>query len=44
MGQVRGKLYSLIYDVREDAVREFYHLVTLWPATQEERRLYGEFS
>lgn len=44
IGQVRGRLYSLIYEVREDAAGEFYHLVTLWPATQEERRLYDEFS
>lgn len=44
IGEVRGRLYSLIYEVREDVAGEFYHLVTLWPATNEERRLYVEFS
>lgn len=42
IGWVGGTLYSVIYEVREDSEGEFYHLVTLWPATTEERRLYAE--
>ncbi len=42
IGWVAGKLYSVIYEVRQDNAGEFYHLVTLWPATTEERRLYAE--
>ena len=42
IGWVVGTLYSVIYEVREDADGEFYHLVTLWKATKEERRAYGE--
>lgn len=39
---VSGALYSLIYEVRQDAEVDFYHLVTLWKATKEERRAYAE--
>lgn len=42
IGQVAGKLYSVIYEVRRDSAGEYYHLVTLWRATKEERRLYAE--
>jgi len=38
----RGRLYSVIFEVREDAEGEFYHLVTLWKATTAERKLYEE--
>ena len=44
IGRVNERLYSLIYEVREDVAGEYYHLVTLWRATKEERRLYEEFS
>ena len=40
IGWVNGNLYSVIYEVREDAEGEFYWLVTLWKATDEERQLY----
>jgi hypothetical protein len=30
----------LIYEERVDAEGEFYWLVTLWKATEEERQLY----
>jgi hypothetical protein len=39
---VRGLLYSVIFEIREDAEGEFYHLVTLWKATSAERKLYEE--
>ena len=42
IGWVGDSLYSLIFEVREDEEGEFYHLVTLWKATRQERRLYEE--
>jgi uncharacterized DUF497 family protein len=42
IGWVGGTLYSVIYEVRHDKEGEFYHLVTLWKATKEERRAYAE--
>lgn len=42
IGWVAGKLYTVIYEVRQDSAGEFYRLATLWPATKEERRLYAE--
>lgn len=44
IGWVKGKLYSIIFEVREDDDGEFCHLVTLWKATKEEERLYEENS
>ena len=40
IGWVEGRLYSLIFEVREDDQGEYYHLVTLWKATKEEQQLY----
>ena len=34
------RLYSVIFEVREDREGEYYHLVTLWKATKEEQQLY----
>ena len=42
IGWVKGRLFSLIFEVREDDEGEFYHLVTLWRATAEEQQLYEE--
>ena len=42
IGWVGTTLYSLIFEVRDDEEGEFYHFVTLWKATREERRLYEE--
>ncbi len=44
IGWVGERLYSLIFEVREDSEGEYYHLVTLWRATHEEQRLYEENS
>lgn len=44
IGWVGGKLYSVIFEVREDHEGEFLHLVTLWRSTKEEIRLYAENS
>ena len=44
MGWVKGKLYSIIYEEREDEEGEYLHLVTLWKSTKEEKKLYEENS
>ncbi len=42
IGWAHGRLYSVIFEVREDKEGEYYHLVTLWPSTREEQKLYEE--
>ena len=42
VGWVGDQLYSVIFEVREDAEGEILHLVTLWRSTKEEIRLYEE--
>ncbi len=42
IGWVENRLYSLIYEVREDGEGEYYHFVTLWKSTREEEILYAE--
>lgn len=42
IGWVGQRMYSLIFEVREDEEGEFYHLVTLWKSTHEEEELYAE--
>jgi hypothetical protein len=44
IGWVAERLYSVIFEVREDAEGEIFHLVTLWKSTKEEVRLYEENS
>jgi uncharacterized DUF497 family protein len=44
IGWVGQRLYSAIFELREDDEGEFYHLVTLWKATREEQELYEENS
>ncbi|MBT3271570.1 MAG: BrnT family toxin [Spirochaetales bacterium] len=44
IGWVAGRLYSVVFEVREDDDGEYYHLVTLWKSTTEERHLYEENS
>ncbi|HXA84168.1 MAG TPA: BrnT family toxin [Candidatus Dormibacteraeota bacterium] len=44
IGWVADRLYTLIFEVREDADGEYYHLVTLWKATKQEQQLYEEHS
>ena len=38
IGWVSGRLYSLVFEVREDDNGEYYHLVTLWKSTREEQK------
>ena len=40
IGWVKGRLYSVVFELREDDQGEYVHLVTLWKSTKEERRLY----
>ncbi len=42
IGWVGNMLFTVIYEVREDSIGEYYHLVTLWKATQQEVRLYEQ--
>lgn len=42
IGWVTGKLYSVIFEVREDEAGEYYHLVTLWKSTKQEEKLYED--
>ena len=44
VGWVGDRLYSVIFEVREDEEGEILHLVTLWRSTKEEVRLYEENS
>jgi len=44
IGWVSGRLYAVVFEVREDNEGEYYHLVTLWKATKEERTLYEDNS
>lgn len=44
IGWASGRLYSVIFEVREDAQGEYWRLVTLWKATRQEQRLYEENS
>jgi uncharacterized DUF497 family protein len=37
-------LYAVIFEIREDEEGEYYHLVTLWKATNQEHKLYEEHS
>jgi uncharacterized DUF497 family protein len=44
IGWVGDRIYTVIFEVREDAQGEYYHLVTLWKATRQEKQLYEEHS
>jgi uncharacterized DUF497 family protein len=44
VGWVGERLYSVIFEVREDEQGEILHLVTLWRSTKEEIRLDEENS
>ena len=42
IGWSRGRLCSVIFEIRHDARGEYYHLVTVWKATREEEQSYAE--
>ena len=44
VGWVGQRLYTVIFEVREDTEGEYFHLATLWKSTREERILYEKHS
>jgi len=42
IGWCRGRLCSVIFEIRGDADGEYTHLVTAWQATKEEQQNYAE--
>jgi uncharacterized DUF497 family protein len=42
IGWSQGRICSVIFEVRRDAVGEYYHLVTAWKAAKEEAKAYAE--
>jgi len=42
IGWCRGRLCSVIFEIRRDSDGEYYHLVTAWKSTKEEERNYAE--
>jgi uncharacterized DUF497 family protein len=40
IGWVGGRLFTVIFEIREDRLGEYWRLVTLWRSTREERKLY----
>jgi len=44
IGWVGTRMYSVIFEIRENQEGEVLHLVTLWKSTKEKIRLYEENS
>lgn len=42
IGWARGRLCSVIFEVRRDSGGEYYHLVTAWKASKQEEQAYGD--
>ena len=42
IGWCRGRLCSVIFEIRQDREGEYYHLVTAWNATSAEEQSYAE--
>jgi uncharacterized DUF497 family protein len=42
VGWIRGDLYAVIFEERTDEDGDYVHLVTLWRATKQERKIYEE--
>jgi uncharacterized DUF497 family protein len=40
VGWVGDRLFTVIFEIREDRMGEFWRLLTLWRSTREERKLY----
>lgn len=40
IGWVRDRLISMIFEYRLDAEGEYLYLVTLWPSSKREQRIY----
>ncbi len=44
VGWVDGRLWTVVYEEREDALGPHLHLVTLWKSTKQEQEEYGRHS
>jgi uncharacterized DUF497 family protein len=44
VGWVGTRLYTVIFEMRQDEAGQYFHLVTLWRSTREEQQLYEENS
>ena len=42
IGWCRGRLCSVIFEIRFDSEGEYYHLVRAWKSTKEEEQSYAE--
>jgi uncharacterized DUF497 family protein len=42
IGWSRGRLCSVLFEIRQDADGEYHHLVTAWKSTREEEQSYAE--
>ncbi len=42
IGWCGGQLCSVIFEIRNDADGEYYHLITAWKSTEQEERAYAE--
>ena len=42
IGWCRGRLCSVIFEIRHDSDGQYYHLITAWIATKEEEQSYAE--
>lgn len=42
IGWCRGRLCSVIFEIRHDNEGEYHHLVTAWKSTKEEEQSYAE--
>jgi uncharacterized DUF497 family protein len=40
IGWVTARLYTVVFEERSDEEGDYYHLVTLWRSTKEERAKY----
>jgi uncharacterized DUF497 family protein len=42
IGWCKGRLCSVIFEIRTDSRGDYYHLVTAWTATKQEEASYAE--
>ena len=42
IGWCRGRLCSVIFEIRHDSEGEYHHLITAWKATGTEQQAYAE--
>ena len=42
IGWSKGRLCSVIFEIRQDEEGDYYHLVTAWRATKQEERAFFE--